>query len=136
VLALAGIAYFVDLFLRWNSLGGSGVRFTGWDLTIGLASGQAVIALLLVELLRATGVWCTRATALLVFFLGAGTALLAVSALVHLHWGGFYHLPLGEFSYGAWLALTLALVLAIGAMLALADRDVHMESGERVHSAT
>jgi hypothetical protein len=137
VLILAGIAYFIDLFLHWSAGGDlSGVPVTGWDLSLAQTSGQSVIALLLLELLRVTGVWRTRTTAILAFFLAAGTAVLALSALVHVHWGGFYHLPLGEFGYGAWLALTLALALAAGAALVLPKEDLRMGGGEHVGSST
>ncbi|MDX6369172.1 MAG: hypothetical protein QOG93_674 [Gaiellaceae bacterium] len=137
VLILAGIAYFIDLFLHWSSASsGLDAVFTGWDVSIANTSGQSVIALLLVELLRVTGIWQTRTSALLAFFLAAGTAVLVVTALAHVHWGGFYHVPLGEFGYGAWLALTLALVLAVGAVLVLPKNDVGVGGGEGVGSAT
>jgi hypothetical protein len=138
VLSLAGSAYFVDLFLRWGPprAAGLGGTFTGWDLTIAVASGETVVALLLVEVVRATGIWRTPGSALLTFFLAAGTAILAVSALVHLRWGGFYHLAFGDFGYGAWVGLTLAVALAAGAILYLGENGARLGRRELVGPAT
>ena len=117
LLLIGGIAYFVDLFLRWGPGGEGLASFSGWDISLVLASGEAVLALILVELARVTGIWRTPTASLLTFFLAAATAILGLSGLVHLRWGGFYHLKFGSFGYGSWIGLLLALALAVGAAL-------------------
>jgi hypothetical protein len=115
VLLIGGVAYFVDLFLRWGP-GGDGLQsFTGWDISLALASGEAVLALILVELTRVAGIWRTPTASLLSCLLAAATAVLGLSGLLHLRWGGFYHLRFGSFGYGAWIGLVLLLVVAAGA---------------------
>jgi hypothetical protein len=118
---IVGIAYFVDLFLRWGPSGGSDIpaTFSGWDIQLVIVSGEAVVALILVELVRSTGVWRTAGSSLLSVFLAAFTAVLGVSGLIHLHWGGFYRLKFGNFGYGAWVGLFLLLALAAGAVVRL-----------------
>jgi hypothetical protein len=120
---IVGIAYFVDLFLRWGPSGGSDApaTFSGWDIQLVIVSGEAVVALILVELIRSTGVWRTAGSSLLSVFLAAFTAVLGVSGLIHLHWGGFYRLKLGSFGYGAWVGLFLLLALAAGAVVRLEE---------------
>jgi len=118
----AGIAYFVDLFLRWGpSQGGGQVGFSGWDVQLVAFSGVAAIALLLVELVRLAGIWRTAASSLLSLLLGGFVAVLGMSGLIHLHWGGFFTVPLGAFGYGAWLGLAFAVALAAGAAIRLQE---------------
>jgi hypothetical protein len=127
VLLIGGVAYFVDLFLRWGP-GGDGLQsFTGWDVSLVLASGEAVLALILVEVARVAGIWRTPTASLLSCFLAAATAILGLSGLLHLRWGGFYHLTFGSFGYGSWIGLVLVLVLVVGAALRL---DEHRPSSQ------
>ena len=125
LLLVGGVAYFVDLFLRWGPGGAGLAGFSGWDIQLVLASGEAVLALILVELARIGGMWRTPAASLLTCFLAAATAILALSGLIHLRWGGYYHLRFDSFGYGAWIGLVLALVVALGAALRL---DEHRPS--------
>ena len=125
LLLVGGVAYFVDLFLRWGPVGQGAAGFSGWDVTLVLASGETVLALILVELSRVAGIWRTPNASLVTCFFAAATAILALSGLVHLRWGGYYHLKFGSFGYGSWIGLVLALVLAAGAALRL---DEHRPS--------
>jgi len=115
LLLVSGIAYYVDLFLRW----GPG-NLKGWDVSLNGLSGAAVLSLVLVEVVRSLGVWRTTTSSLLSFFLAGVGAVLGVSVLIHLHWG-FYRLSFSAFCYGAWTGLALALLLAMGAMLRLRE---------------
>jgi hypothetical protein len=136
---IVGIAYFVDLFLRWAPPGGSEApaTFSGWDIQLVIVSGEAVVALILVDLVRSTGVWRTAGSSLLTVFLAAFTAVLGVSGLIHLHWGGFYRLKFGSFGYGAWVGLILLLALAAGAVVRLEEHGAHFGRREgRVGSGT
>jgi len=119
LLLVGGVAYFVDLFLGWGPVGQGAAGFSGWDLTLVLASGEAALALILVEFARVAGIWSTPNASLLTCFLAAATAILALSGLIHLRWGGYYHLKFDSFGYGAWVGLLLALVLAVGAAFRL-----------------
>jgi hypothetical protein len=116
VLTLGGIAYFVDLFLRWGP-----DRLGGWDLNLVGISGYLVVALLLVELVRSVGVWLTATSSLLTFFLAAGVGILGLSGLVHLRWG-LYRIRFEHFGYGAWIGLVLQLALLVAAFLRLDEQ--------------
>jgi hypothetical protein len=127
LLLFGAIAYFVDLFLRWGPGGEGLASFSGWDIQLVLASGEAALALMLVEFARVAGIWRTPTASFLSCFLAAASAILGLSGLAHLRWGGLYHLKFGSFGYGAWIGLVLALVLAVGAALRL---DEHRPSSE------
>jgi hypothetical protein len=136
ILPVAGLAYFVDLFLRWGPSGSGSATFSGWDVQLVLASGEAVVVLLLVQFVRWVGVWRTASSALLTVFLAAFAAILCVSGLLHLHWGGFYRLKFADYGYGAWLGLVLAIALAVGAFLGLEEHGWRLkQQGERVGPA-
>lgn len=124
--AAAGL-YLVTLFLPWSTPGDDGpvvARATGWD-TIASFGAFPAVALVLWEALRlgrvSTGM---RSPALLSFFLAAATAFFGVGALVQLRWSSrpfFAVESVGDFRYGAWLALVASLVLLAASAAALAE---------------
>jgi hypothetical protein len=119
IFLLAGSAYVVDLFLHWF-----GRAFGGWDVALLATSGYLALALVLVESTRVRAVWLSPASSLLEFFLAAGAGLLCVAGLLHVHWnGGIVTLKFSEYRYGAWIGLALAVVLLVGAVLRLRERE-------------
>ena len=123
LLLLGAGAFFVDMFLRWGPRqvgGGSFGTITGWELQIGNL-GVVVLALALVELVRAAGLWRTRTSALLGLMLGGAVAALGIGTLIHMRWAGPIRLQFDQFGYGAWIALGLALVVLAGTLVRLAE---------------
>ena len=119
VLLLAGSALFVDMFLRWAGEGGG--HITGWETPIASYAGLSALVLASVEFVRMQGIWRTRASSLLGFFLGEISAVLTISALVHLHWNGFSHVSFGSYCYGPWVGLVIGVVLFAGALIRLKE---------------
>jgi hypothetical protein len=127
ILFLGGAVLFVDMFLRWLRNGeGSFVpyRATGWELPLMTQAATLGLALALVELTRIRGIWWTRTSALLGFFLASGAALMTIGGLIHLHWGGYTGLKFSRYGYGAWIALAVAVALLAGAVLRLTEERV------------
>jgi len=120
---LAGGAYFVDMFLRWAPRHGEG-RVTGWETFPGTFGALAALALVLVELPPTIALWRARAQRLTALYLEVATGILAVGALVHMHWGyGPGGVRLGQYAYGSWIALALAILLLVDAFARLRRLD-------------
>jgi type IV secretory pathway VirB2 component (pilin) len=131
IFLLAGAVLFVDMFLRWaprttrsstsETFSIEIYKVSGWDVTPGWVAGSAVVVLVLAELAGIAGVWRSPIQRLVGFFVGAPTAVLALAAVVRLHWGSYISFKLGQFAYGAWIALGLGIVLLAAATLRLAE---------------
>jgi hypothetical protein len=108
VLTGAG-ALFIDAFLPW--IGPNGHRTHGW--VVPLVNTAALLALgaVLVEVARLAAAWTSRASLLVSWFLASAAGIMAVAALVNLRWGDITFGDFGEWCYGAWIGLALALLL-------------------------
>jgi hypothetical protein len=115
------------MFVRWAPRHGGdaelfgSVKLTGWEIPIAGNAAITALALVLVELAGVTSAWRSRGQRLVSFFLAAATGAFAVGGLVHLRWGGYYHLRVGQFAYGAWIGLALGILLLAAAALRLAE---------------
>lgn len=117
VVAAVGSAYIVDLFLRW---GPDDHQVDGLRTSLGGFTLGTVVALVLWEVLAASGVRRTeRSDSLIAFFLAAATALGALGAVFNLRWGGL-SLVHGT-GYGAWLGLALAALILGGGLAHLVE---------------
>ncbi len=106
---------FVSLFLPWVG------PISGWALRTGAESGMLALAVVLVELLRLTGAWLSRGAHLVAFCLTAAAGIMGVTNFVTLRWGAGGQFPFSAFRYGAWLALALAILLAVLALRQMAE---------------
>jgi hypothetical protein len=115
VLALGfAAAYFIVLFLPWVT--GS---ISGWTFHTSDEAGLLALAVVLVELLRLTGIWTARGADLAGFCLTAAAGIMGVTTWAVLQWASG---PVegSAFAYGYWLGFIVALVLIAVAALRLA----------------
>jgi hypothetical protein len=109
LLLAAASGFFVDLFLRWLGQGGHGI--SGWGIPLSSYAGVLALGVVLVELVRIVDVWTSRAASIVGFFLAAAAAVMGLSELINLRWGGVLSTGFGTWCYGAWIGLALAVVL-------------------------
>ncbi len=106
-------AYFIALFLPWFE------TISGWALRAGDDAGLLALAVVLVELLRRTGEWLSRASDLLALCLTAATGIMGVTTFVTFRWGSGATVSFSTFKYGAWIGLAAAILLVVVAVLQL-----------------
>ena len=111
-LVLAAV-YFIALFLPWFE------TISGWALRAGDDAGLLALAVVLVELLRRTGEWVSRASDLLALCLTAATGIMGVTTFVTFRWGSGATVSFSTFKYGAWIGLAAAILLIVVAVLQL-----------------
>jgi hypothetical protein len=119
LLLATAAAYFVDLFLPWIGRGGRNIA--GWDVPLTSPAGTLALSVALVELVRVVGVWTSRGSLLVGFFLAAGVAGMGLASLINLRWGGFLSTGFGTWCYGSWLAVALLVGLLGLAILRLRE---------------
>ena len=112
----------VDLFLPWSRFGGVTVRSLGWNSGPGFICGFAAVVLLVWEGARAAGVWSGWSKDAFVGFVLAATAgLLGIGNLFLFRFGQSFGARTVHVAYGAWIGLSLSIVLLIAAWLRLVE---------------
>jgi hypothetical protein len=106
-------ALFVSLYLPWFSV------ISAWSLRVGDEAGMLALGVVLVELLRLTGSWTTRASQLVAFCLTAAAGIMGVSTFVVLRWGSGAPIKFSTFRYGAWIGLASGILLVVIAVAQL-----------------
>lgn len=105
--------YFVALFLPWFT------SISGWALRTGDDAGVIALAVVLVELLRLTGSWTSRAAQLAAFCLTAAAGIMGVTNFVTFRWGAGAGIKFSAFRYGAWIGLAFGILLVVVAVAQL-----------------
>ena len=102
-------ALFVDAFLPWD--GPSGHRFHGWLVPLVTYSALLALGAALVEGARLAAAWTSRASLLVSWFFAAAAGIMGVAALINLRWGDLVVGGFGQWCYGAWIGLVVAVAL-------------------------
>jgi hypothetical protein len=105
VAMVAGAGLFVSLCLPWFG------SVSGWAFSVGAEAGLLALAVVLLELLRVTGSWATRAAQLLAFCLTAAAGIMGVTTFVTYRWGAGATIGFSTLRYGAWIGLAAGVLL-------------------------
>ncbi len=108
IVAAAGL--FVALCLPWFG------SVSGWAFSVGAEAGLLALAVVLLELLRLTGSWTSRAAQLLAFCLTAAAGIMGVTSFVTYRWGAGAPIGFSTLRYGAWIGLAAGVLLVLVAV--------------------